>query len=206
MPGRDAHKWSLEMTGVPALSADGARVLTVVEYDSDKRGYPNDTFYVRRVRDDKVVEQLMGFDAHELGTNDDSPARAAVERRAAALHALLTRERWVPMPAATPSGTNVFVLEDYRFDLGAKRATLTRKGAPVATFDASGWKAKDIPPDSMSSTSCVFTAELAQVHIEVKARVLAVSVRQRIRNESETVGCGSPDVTHVLAWQESPPR
>ena len=57
----------------------------------------------------------------------------------------------------------------------------------------------------MSSTSCVFAAELAQVHIDEKAGVLAVSVRQRIKNASEAVGCGSPDTTHVLGWQAPPP-
>ncbi len=199
-PGSDAHKWSLEAAGLPAISADGAQVVMVVEHDADQRGYPNDAIYVRRVSDDFVVQQLVGFDGYALGSADDGAARPAIEKRAAALHALLAREPWAPMQAATPTGTNTFVQGDYRFSLDGTHATLAQKGGPTATFDTSMWKKPDILPDSMSSSTCTFTAELAKVHIAPKARVVAVSVRQRVHDAEHTTGCGSPDDTHVLHW------
>ena len=185
---------------MPAISADGARVLLVVEYDADQRGFPNDSVHVRRFQDDTVALQLVGFDGYALGSRDDSAARPAIERRADALHALLAREPWTPMDAASAAGPNTFVLSDYRFSLDAARATLTQKGAPAVTFDTSTWKKPDIVPDSMSSSTCVFTPELMHVHFAPKAKVIAVSVRQRVRDPEQTTGCGGPDDTHVLHW------
>ncbi len=172
----------------------------VVEHDASQRGYPNDTFYIRRVQDDALVQELVGFDGYAMGSSDDSAARPAIERRAAALHALLAREPWTPMQAATSMGTNVFVLDDYRFSLEGARAILTQRRAQAATFDTSMWKKPDILPDSMSSSTCVFTAELAQVQIAPKARVIAVSVRQRVRDVEQTIGCDTPPDTHVFHW------
>lgn len=199
-PGNDAHTWSLETTGLPATSADGTQVLMVVESDPDQRGYPHDTFTVRRVKDDVQVSQLLGFDAYELGSNDDSAARPAILRRSAALHALLAREAWTPMSAATPAGANTFTLGDLRFTLSGDHAVLTQKGAPLATFDTSTWRRPDIVPDSMSSSTCVFTPELTRVHIDAKAHVLAVAVRQRVKDVEHTSGCLGPDDTHALHW------
>ncbi len=172
----------------------------VVEHDADQRAYPNDAIYVRRVSDDSVAQQLVGFDGYALGSADDSAARPAIEKRATALHALLAHEPWTPMQPATPTGPNAFVQGVYRFSLDGTHATLAQKGGPTTTFDTSTWKKPDILPDSMSSSTCTFTAELAKVHISPEARVVAVSVRQRVRDSEETTGCGSPDDTHVLHW------
>lgn len=197
-PGADAHRWSLEARGLPAISANGAQVLFVVESDPDQRGYPHDTFNVRRVSDDLDALQLVGFDGYALGSADDSALRPAIQQRAAALHALLAREAWTPMPVATAVAANAFALGDHRFTLNGERAMLTQKGVTVATFDTSTWRRPDILPDSMSSSTCVFTAELARVHIDAKARVIAVTVRQRVKDEEHTTGCTGPVDTHAL--------
>jgi len=200
MPGKDAHSWSLEATGLPAISADGTQILFVIESDPDQRGYPNDAFDVRRVSDDLNAQSLKGFDGYELGSSDDNALRPAIEKRATVLHALLAREAWTPMKAATSVATNTFSLDDLRFTLNGGQALLTKKGAQLGAWDTSTWRRPDILPDSMSSSTCVFTPELVRVHIDEKSKVIAATVRQRVKDMEHANGCLGPDDTHALHW------
>ncbi|MEZ4401997.1 MAG: hypothetical protein R3B06_18345 [Kofleriaceae bacterium] len=201
--GDGAGDGSFQATGLPAVSADGTRVLTAEIGEDGARGMPNLTLVIRD-RADAVVDRRV-----VLAAGDDAPTSppdlAAANAWIAAGHGAAA---WAPLAAVpvVPDDESLFDATTWTATAGDLTIQLTQVGrlrvtagqATVVDRPVTAWQVADRPmyPGAGPDEQCSNPLYLSGLHVDAD-RHLAVARISYLGTDT----CWEPDSEyHVVAW------
>lgn len=198
----EPNAWTLRSAGFPALSEDGQRLVYVVV--ERRNGFPDANVFVKLLSDDKTITTYHVLDEMRLRSIEPvtEGKRELAQRAVQGARASLATTVWRPLSAASGAFGRSFELDGQRVELRALRLSLQdAKGRRLVDRDVAKWRAKDLAPDSISSTSCVREPALEAVHFAAQKKLLFVTIAHVQTNKEGSVGCELPSEGHVVVWK-----
>jgi hypothetical protein len=197
---------TFDVSGLPAVSDDGGRVLVARQVSDGGRGYPN-LALITRDRTDKTVEERVVLDAEKVDGMNDPIDVTADNQYLATSHAAA---RWRPLTAAAVQaaggGTDLMDASAWtsqagevslRFD-DAGHLVVEHGGKTVVDDVMADWLVKPYPMYEGAGTDemCGNPVFLAGAFVDAHRRLAVLQVDFR-----GTDSCWEPGVEyHVVAW------
>ncbi len=195
--------WSdsgFELSGLPAVAADGSKLLVPVMLEDGGRGFPNLTVEVRD-RADAVLHQQVVLAIDGAAMDQPPPSDAAIADAndyVARNHADLN---WQPMSALEngrdeDTGEYRDVVSGDGVELTWAAPRLTVKAGGVVVFDREfpSWEAE---PQAAGDEPCSNPSYLGSVDLDAARKVAVVEISYQ-----GTDTCWEPDSQHhVVAWE-----
>ncbi len=200
--------WHVTTTGLPAVSADGARVAYLFSDHVGMREYASDMLVVRRVDGDAPERELRIFDPKEVAAAESAPNASGttlptlVKKLGARVDeatALLAKGSWIALDVVPPSGEAGKVAaraEGVEVGLdGAKLHAVHATGRSLLEVDAKGWGAKGFAL-GQGMAPCSFRPEISGAAVDLDRHVVFVTIDQFVVTGGDA--CNAVGAVHAF--------
>lgn len=189
------------LTGLPAVAADGNKILLPVMLEDGGRGYPNLAVVVKD-RSDAVIHQQVVLGLDDNAMDQPPPSEAAIADANQYIDRNHGEQNWQPMKLLEASRdedsgeyTNVVAGDGVEITWAAPRLSVKAGNAVVFEREFAAWEAEKYSVGEAGE--CENPSYLGGAHLDAGRKVVVIEISY-YGNDT----CWEPDSQHhVVAWQ-----